>query len=33
MLGRVMPDAEVNGTRLYYALHGSGEPVALVHGS
>jgi pimeloyl-ACP methyl ester carboxylesterase len=28
-----MPDAEVNGTRLYYELHGSGEPVVLVHGS
>ena len=25
--------AEVNGVRLYYELHGSGEPLALVHGS
>jgi pimeloyl-ACP methyl ester carboxylesterase len=24
---------EVNGIRLYYELHGSGEPLALVHGS
>lgn len=28
-----MPEAHVNGTRLYYELHGSGEPLALVHGS
>jgi pimeloyl-ACP methyl ester carboxylesterase len=28
-----MPEAEVNGVRLYYELHGSGEPLALVHGS
>jgi pimeloyl-ACP methyl ester carboxylesterase len=27
------PVAEVNGTRLYYELHGDGEPLALVHGS
>jgi pimeloyl-ACP methyl ester carboxylesterase len=28
-----MPDAEVNGVRLYYELHGEGEPLVLVHGS
>jgi pimeloyl-ACP methyl ester carboxylesterase len=28
-----MPDAEVNGVRIYYELHGDGEPLALVHGS
>lgn len=28
-----MPEAEVNGVRLYYELHGDGEPLALVHGS
>ena len=28
-----MPEAEVNGTGLYYELEGSGEPLALVHGS
>ncbi len=28
-----MPEAEVNGVRLYYELHGSGEPLAMVHGS
>lgn len=28
-----MPEAEVNGVRLYYELHGNGEPLALVHGS
>lgn len=28
-----MPEAEVNGVRIYYELHGSGEPLALVHGS
>jgi pimeloyl-ACP methyl ester carboxylesterase len=28
-----MSEAEVNGVRLYYELHGSGEPLALVHGS
>ena len=28
-----MPEAEVNGVRLYYELHGSGEPLALVHGA
>jgi pimeloyl-ACP methyl ester carboxylesterase len=27
-----MPEAEVNGTKLYYELHGGGEPLALVHG-
>jgi pimeloyl-ACP methyl ester carboxylesterase len=26
-------EAQVNGTSLYYKLHGSGEPLALVHGS
>jgi pimeloyl-ACP methyl ester carboxylesterase len=28
-----MPNAEVNGVRIYHALHGAGEPLALVHGS
>ncbi len=28
-----MPEAQVNGTRLYYELSGDGEPLALVHGS
>jgi pimeloyl-ACP methyl ester carboxylesterase len=28
-----MPEAEVNGVRLYYELGGSGEPLVLVHGS
>ena len=28
-----MPEAEVNGAKLYYELHGSGEPLALVHGA
>lgn len=28
-----MPDAEVNGVKLYYELDGRGEPLALVHGS
>jgi pimeloyl-ACP methyl ester carboxylesterase len=28
-----MPEAEVNGVRIYYELHGSGDPLALVHGS
>ena len=28
-----MAEIEVNGVRLYYELHGSGEPLALVHGS
>ena len=28
-----MPEAEVNGVKLYYELHGSGEPLALVHGA
>jgi pimeloyl-ACP methyl ester carboxylesterase len=28
-----MPEVEVNGVRLYYELLGSGEPLALVHGS
>jgi pimeloyl-ACP methyl ester carboxylesterase len=28
-----VPDVEVNGVRLYYEIHGSGEPLALVHGS
>jgi pimeloyl-ACP methyl ester carboxylesterase len=31
-IGRVA-EAEVNGVKLYYELHGSGEPLALVHGS
>jgi pimeloyl-ACP methyl ester carboxylesterase len=28
-----MSEAEVNGTRLYYELHGGGESLALVHGA
>jgi pimeloyl-ACP methyl ester carboxylesterase len=28
-----MPEANVNGVNLYYELHGSGEPLALVHGA
>jgi pimeloyl-ACP methyl ester carboxylesterase len=28
-----MPEVEANGVRIYYELHGSGEPLALVHGS
>lgn len=28
-----MPEAEANGVRLYYEIHGGGEPVVLVHGS
>ncbi len=28
-----MPEAEANGTQLYYELHGGGEPLALVHGA
>jgi pimeloyl-ACP methyl ester carboxylesterase len=28
-----VPEAEVNGVNLYYELKGSGEPLALVHGS
>lgn len=28
-----MPEVEVNRVRLYYELEGSGEPLALVHGS
>ena len=28
-----MPGAEVNGVTRYYELHGSGEPLALAHGS
>jgi pimeloyl-ACP methyl ester carboxylesterase len=27
-----MPHADVNGQRLYYELHGDGEPLLLVHG-
>jgi pimeloyl-ACP methyl ester carboxylesterase len=30
---REQATVEVNGVRLYYELHGSGEPLALVHGS
>jgi pimeloyl-ACP methyl ester carboxylesterase len=30
---RAVPKAEVNGVDLYYELEGSGEPLALVHGS
>jgi pimeloyl-ACP methyl ester carboxylesterase len=28
-----VPEAEVNGVRIYYELEGSGEPLVLVHGS
>jgi pimeloyl-ACP methyl ester carboxylesterase len=28
-----MPDTEANGVRLYYEIHGDGEPLVLVHGS
>jgi pimeloyl-ACP methyl ester carboxylesterase len=28
-----MPEADVNGVRVYYELHGSGEPLVLVHGA
>jgi pimeloyl-ACP methyl ester carboxylesterase len=28
-----MPVVQVHGARLYYEMHGSGEPVAFVHGS
>jgi pimeloyl-ACP methyl ester carboxylesterase len=28
-----MADIEVNGVRIYYELHGAGEPLVLVHGS
>jgi pimeloyl-ACP methyl ester carboxylesterase len=28
-----MPEVQANGVRLYYELHGSGEPLVLVHGS
>jgi pimeloyl-ACP methyl ester carboxylesterase len=28
-----MPETEANGVRLYYEIHGSGEPLVLVHGS
>jgi pimeloyl-ACP methyl ester carboxylesterase len=28
-----MPEAEANGVRLYYEIHGGGEPLVLVHGS
>jgi pimeloyl-ACP methyl ester carboxylesterase len=28
-----MPEVEVNGVSLYYELHGSGDPLVLVHGS
>jgi pimeloyl-ACP methyl ester carboxylesterase len=28
-----MPEVEANGVRLYYELHGEGDPVVLVHGS
>lgn len=28
-----MPEVEANGVTLYYELHGSGEPLVLVHGS
>jgi pimeloyl-ACP methyl ester carboxylesterase len=31
--GGGVPEAEVNGVGLYYELEGSGEPLALVHGS
>ncbi len=28
-----MPEAEVNGIRLYYEEHGEGEPIACIHGA
>ena len=28
-----MPETEANGATLYYEIHGSGEPLVLVHGS
>ncbi len=28
-----MPEAKINGVNLYYELEGSGEPLALIHGS
>jgi pimeloyl-ACP methyl ester carboxylesterase len=28
-----MPETEANGVRLYYEIHGGGDPVVLVHGS
>jgi pimeloyl-ACP methyl ester carboxylesterase len=28
-----MPETEANGVRLYYEIHGGGEPLVLVHGS
>lgn len=28
-----MPETEANGVRLYYEIHGRGEPLVLVHGS
>ena len=28
-----MPEAQANGVRLYYEIHGGGEPLVLVHGS
>jgi pimeloyl-ACP methyl ester carboxylesterase len=28
-----MPETEANGLRLYYELHGDGDPLVLVHGS
>ena len=28
-----MPETEANGVRLYHEIHGSGDPVVLVHGS
>jgi pimeloyl-ACP methyl ester carboxylesterase len=30
---KVMPEANINGVKLYYELRGSGEPLALVHGA
>ena len=31
--GVSMPETEANGVRLYYEIHGGGEPLVLVHGS
>ncbi len=28
-----MPDVRVNGVRLYYEEHGSGDPILLIHGT
>src|SRR5436309_15118800 len=30
---RAMPEVRVNGVRLYYEEHGSGDPILLIHGT